>query len=67
MHFKGGNTLMNLLMFPKDREANSKEFADDMKKTRLEKGEWIIFYDVSSLFTSIPVTSAIQIIKNKLD
>ena len=44
---------------------NSKEFAGDMKKTRLEKGECIISYDVSALCTSIPVTSAIKIMKNK--
>ena len=44
----------------------SKEFAYDMKKTRLEKGECIISYDVSALFTSILVTSAIKIIKSKL-
>ena len=46
---------------------NSKEFAHDMKKTRLEKGECIISYDASAVFTSIPVTSAIQIIKNNLE
>ena len=38
-----------------------------MKKTRLQKGECIISYDVSALFTSIPVTDAFQIIKNKLE
>ena len=32
--------------------SNSKEFAGNMK-TRLEKGECIISYDVSALFTSI--------------
>ena len=46
---------------------NSTEFADDMKKTRLEKGECIISYDVSALFTSISITSAIQIIKYKFE
>ena len=46
---------------------NSKEFADDMKKTKLEEGECIISYDVSALFTSIPVKSAIEIIRNKLE
>ena len=40
---------------------NSKEFADDMRKTKLEEGECIISFDVSSLFTSLPVTSAIDI------
>ena len=46
---------------------NSREFADDMKMTRLEEGEFITSYDVSSLFTSIPVISAIDIIRNKLE
>ena len=46
---------------------NSKEFADDMKKTRLEEGECIISYDVFSLFTSITVTFTVEIIKNKLE
>ena len=45
---------------------NSKEFTDDMKKTRLEEGECITSYDASSLLTSIPVTSAIEIIRTKL-
>ena len=46
---------------------NSNEFADDIKKNRLDRGECIICYDVSALFTSIAVKSAIQIIKNKLE
>ena len=46
---------------------NSKEFVDEMKNTRLEKGKAITFCDVSSLFTSVSVTSAIDIIKNKLE
>ena len=38
-----------------------------MKKTKLEEGKCIISYDVSVLFTSIPVASAIEIIRNKLE
>ena len=38
-----------------------------MKETRLEEKECIISYNVSSLFTSIPVIYAIDIIKNKLE
>ena len=45
---------------------NSSEFADDIKKIKLEKGECIISYDVSALFTSIPVQSAIGT-KKKLE
>ena len=46
---------------------NSKEFADDIKKIKLEEGECIISYDVSSLFTSIPVKSALEVVKSKLE
>ena len=46
---------------------NSKEFADKIKKNELDKAECIISYDVSALFTSISVKSAIKIIKNKLE
>ena len=42
---------------------NSSEFADDIKRNKLERGDYIISYDVSILFTYIPVKSAIQIIK----
>ena len=37
------------------------------RRTNWIEGGCIISYDVSALFTSIPVTSAIQIIKNKLE
>ena len=50
-----------------DHVKNSREYSDDMKKTRLELGECITSYDVSSLFTFIPITSAIGIIRNKLE
>ena len=46
---------------------NSSEFSDHIKKNKLDRGECIISYDVSALFTSIPVKSAIQIIMNKLE
>ena len=46
---------------------NSSEFADYIKKIKLEKGECIISYDVSALFTSIPVQSAIEVTKKKLE
>ena len=47
--------------------SNSKEFVEEIKKNKLEKGECIISYDVSALFTSIPVKSAMKIIKDKLE
>ena len=45
---------------------NSKEFIEEIKKMKLEEGECIISYDVSALFTSIPIPSALDIINNKL-
>ena len=42
---------------------NSMESADDIKKIKLEEGECIISYDVSALFTSIPVKSAIELLR----
>ena len=46
---------------------NSKEFADDIKKMKLEEGECIMSYDVAALFTSNPVKPAIEVIKKKLE
>ena len=46
---------------------NSKEFAEDIKKIKLEEGECIISCDVAALFTSIPVKSALEVIKKKLE
>ena len=46
---------------------NSKEFAEDIKKIKLEEGECIISYHVAALFTSIPVKSALEVIKKNLE
>ena len=46
---------------------NSKQFADEMKEMKLEEGECITSYDVTALFTSIPIPSALTIIKKKLE
>ena len=46
---------------------NSKEFADDIKKMKLEEGECIMSYNVAALFTSIPVKPAIEVVKKKLE
>ena len=45
----------------------SMEFADNIKKIKLEEGECIISYHVPALFTSIPVKSAIEVTKKKLE
>ena len=46
---------------------NVKQFAEEMKEIKLEEGECITSYDVTALFTSIPVPSALDIIKKKLE
>ena len=46
---------------------NSKQFADEIKEMKLEEEECITSYDVTALFTSIPVPSALDIIKRKLE
>ena len=46
---------------------NSKQFVDELKEMKLEEGECITSYDVTALFTSIPVPSALDIIKKKLE
>ena len=45
---------------------NTKQFADEIRKIKLEEGECITSYDVTALFTSIPVASALDIIRRKL-
>ena len=46
---------------------NSKEFAEEIRNTRLEEGECITSFDVTALFTSIPVVAAIEVIKGSLE
>ena len=49
---------------------NTKEFEDEIIKTKLKEGECITCitsYDVTALFTLVPVSSALEIIKNKLE
>ena len=46
---------------------NTKESADEIRKTKLEEGECITSYDVTAVSTSVPVPSALEIIKNRLE
>ena len=46
---------------------NTKEFSDKVRNSKLGEGECITFYDVTALFTAVPESSALEIIKNRLE
>ena len=46
---------------------NSQQFVEEIKEMQLEKGECITSYDVVALFTSIPIPSAKEVMKKKLE
>ena len=62
-----GRIIKPLMGNSQDHVHNSKQFADEIKEMKLEEGECITSYDVTALFTSIPVPSALDIIKRKLE
>ena len=45
---------------------NTKDFVEDLKDIRLQQGECIISYDVTALFTSMPIQPVVNIIQHKL-
>ena len=45
---------------------NTKDFIDHIKEVRLRQGESIISYDVTSLFTSVPIQPVLNIIHQRL-
>ena len=45
---------------------NTKDFVDQIKEVKLEPGECITSYDVQALFTSVPITPVLEIIKERL-
>ena len=45
---------------------NTKDFVEQLKDIRLKQGECIISYDVTALFTSVPIQPVVNIIKQKL-
>ena len=45
----------------------TKEFVDEVRNTKLEDRECITSYKVTALFTAVPVSSIIDIIKNRLE
>ena len=46
---------------------NSKEFAEEIRNIKLERGECITSFDVTTLYTSMPVAEAIEVIKRRLE
>ena len=46
---------------------NSTQFAEEIKTTKIQQGECITSYDVTALFTSIPVPATLDIIRSKLN
>ena len=45
---------------------NTKDFVEHLKDVRLKQGECIISYDVTVLFTSVPIQPVVNIIQQKL-
>ena len=45
---------------------NTRDFVEQLKDVRLKQGECIISYDVTALFTSVPIKPVLNIIKQKL-
>ena len=46
---------------------NAKDFARDVREIRIEPDEELQSYDVSALFTSVPVDKAVELITEKLE
>ena len=45
---------------------NNRDFIEHIKDVRLRQGEYIISYDVTSLFTSVPIQPVLNIIQQRL-
>ena len=45
---------------------NTRDFVENLKDVRLKQGECIISYDVTALFTSVPIQPVVNIIQQKL-
>ena len=46
---------------------STQDFVEQVKQIKLEPGEYLSSYDVSALFTSVPIDPALNIIKDLLD
>ena len=45
---------------------NSKHFVEVMSDLRVEEDEMLVSFDVSSLFTNVPIDEAVQVIHDRL-
>ena len=61
------NILSPLVGHTKHHVKNSSEFADKIKNLEVPPGQKLVSYDVTSLFTSIPVAEAIKTVRAKLE
>ena len=46
---------------------NSREFAEEIRNIKLERGECLTSFDVTALYTSIPIADAIEVIQRRLE
>ena len=46
---------------------NSKHFLEALQDVRVAEDELLVSFDVSSLFTNVPLNEAVQVIQRKLE
>ena len=45
---------------------NSKHFVEVMSDLRVEEDEMLVSFDVSSLFSNVPINKVVQVIRDRL-
>ena len=59
--------LKPLVGMSKHHVHNTMDFVEQLKEVRLKKEERLVSYDVTALFTSVPIPPALKIIEDKLN